>query len=520
MKKGMTRANRNTVLFFGIFFIFSLIGIWHALPHIDVIGDESGYVGGVLRAMQAHTIQPHIYDAYTLSFLASYAMMIPVVTIVLALAHFSIAHATAILYAHYSLLYLVPRFVSVLAAMATAYVLLRFARLMGHPPKAAYAAVALILSTVILALVMHTGKMWALSGLLLVLADYFCISACMAPPLGRWYRSSVFWSIGCAFLGVANFPLNAVGLVVVPFLFQRFKDRAMRKRIMLYSLLWAFMSVLLILFNLHGWIFQDQATPIGGSPSFLANVVYQLFLIVVTMPFLFAAVAAQAGTLVNRRLFFLAAGQCALYIVFLSIRAPWAAGRLDMLRYGFFMVLLLGCMLIATSLPRRKLVLILLALSLVFYVQTVRLLAVPTTYNEAGDWIVASLAPQRVEVVNSMLVFNLPKTPEAYGLVRPALCESRCTISKQYGFDSSYRYLVVDGETDLSRLAALKPDVSATYLVTDEATTSPSYTLVRSFGDSATDYFSLDYRAGIYDPRFLLAERFGPPIYLYRLKIP
>lgn len=517
----ITRTQLNTRIFLFVFLLCSVVGIWHALPNVNVVGDESGYVGGVLRAMQLHTLQPHIDDAYTLSFLASYLLMIPVVTFVFVAAHLSTVGAITILFSNYYLLYLIPRMVSVLSALAIAYVFLRLSQKVGHSTRSTFVSVALVLSTIILTVIMHTGKMWTLSGLLLLLANYFCTKALLSPTeaVKRWYRSAIFWAIGCALLAVANFPLSLVSLTVVPVLWYMFKDSGARRSIMVYTCIWGVITAVLVLFNLHGWMAQDAATPTGSSPSFLVNIAYQLFLLVAVAPFLVLAIVSNIRVLKYRPLFFLALAELVLYIVLLAIRAPWAAGRLDMLRYDFFVVLLLGCMLVATALRTQKILSVLLVCSSLFYIQSLHLLAVPTTYNDARNWIITTFASQSVEIDNEIPLLDLPKNPASYALTKPELCESTCQLSQQYHFNNSYRYLVVDKESLPLALLGHENNITPLFVVTDVATTSSTYQLIRSFGQNPDFYFSLAYRTGLYDPRYLLIHQMGPVLYVYKVAV-
>ena len=53
------------------------IGIWHALPMLDVVGDEMYYVGGVLRAMENFTLIPAFGEVPygTITYLLNYVLI-------------------------------------------------------------------------------------------------------------------------------------------------------------------------------------------------------------------------------------------------------------------------------------------------------------------------------------------------------------------------------------------------------------------------------------------------------------
>src|SRR3989344_7294585 len=93
------------------------IGIWYALPMVNTITDVWPFGGGVLRAMEAHTLLPGYGVNYgTLSFYLNYAFM----TLALAAGYvfsgfdFEVLKSALIENASYSLF--VPRFVSALTA--------------------------------------------------------------------------------------------------------------------------------------------------------------------------------------------------------------------------------------------------------------------------------------------------------------------------------------------------------------------------------------------------------------------
>ena len=66
-------------LMLAFFALGSFVGIWHALPMLNVILDEQYFVGGVLRAIEAKSILPLATDVPygTITFYLNYALQIP-----------------------------------------------------------------------------------------------------------------------------------------------------------------------------------------------------------------------------------------------------------------------------------------------------------------------------------------------------------------------------------------------------------------------------------------------------------
>src|SRR3989344_8306030 len=75
----------------GFFAAGSFIGIWHALPMLNVILDEQYFVSGVLRTMELRTILPPINEVPygTVTFYLNYILQMPFLLVLFAQASFS-----------------------------------------------------------------------------------------------------------------------------------------------------------------------------------------------------------------------------------------------------------------------------------------------------------------------------------------------------------------------------------------------------------------------------------------------
>lgn len=490
-------------IYLGVFCCTLLWGLWHALPQTSVVADESTFVGAVLRAMEARTLVPDIEASYTLSFYASYVLMVPVVMWALAVSGLSALGAAAWLGDHYALLYLVPRFVSVLASVGITYLLLRLMREEGLCLRDRLLCTTLALTPIIVVAIMHTGKMWALSALLVLWATYLCARIVRGEASGPWYYSPLFWLPGAAALSVANFPLAIV--VAAPWAYALWLVRKDTERLALFikaSLLWAVVGAGLIAVNLHGWVSQSAATPMEAFVPLEATG-WQLLLLPAMLPGLFFALLLHADRIQNRALALVIGLELAAYILLVALRAPWVAASVDYLRYYFLVAILMGALLACVSVGRQKILYALACVSLLFFGKTLYLLGMPTTYNQAHDWVVKTVAGREVVLKNTVSVLDLPRTAKAYAMLKDGLCASKCEQELARP-TSPYRYTLISNETDPKKAEGLVPD----YFV---SSSSADGTLM--FG-RAGDYYAMNHRLGLYNPRYLALERLGEPIYV------
>src|SRR3989344_4324829 len=221
-------------LMLAFFALGSFVGIWHALPMLNVILDEQYFVGGVLRAIEAKSILPLATDVPygTITFYLNYALQIPFLITLLAWNGFSIVSLKTYLVLHPETAYLVPRLLSAIVASAVALAYDRFLRSEGLSLVQRFAVLSVIFSTVIATVTLHTGKVWVLSTVLAGASALCTYIALRNYSLGRPEPTygPAFWSIVLVFTALANFPLAGVFLINVPLLLYVFRNDAVRLR--------------------------------------------------------------------------------------------------------------------------------------------------------------------------------------------------------------------------------------------------------------------------------------------------
>src|SRR3989338_705949 len=123
-------AEDAAVLFFGASFF---IGIWYALPMVNTITDVWPFGGGVLRAMEAHTLLPgYGVDYGTLSFYQNYLAMAVALGVGFVLSGFDFEALKTVLILNPSYSLLVPRLVSALTAAVLLLFVHRFLKAHVH----------------------------------------------------------------------------------------------------------------------------------------------------------------------------------------------------------------------------------------------------------------------------------------------------------------------------------------------------------------------------------------------------
>jgi len=100
------------------------IGLRHALPMLTVVGDEMYFVGGVLRAMENHTILPAMGDVPygILTYFANYFLIGIFLIILCPVYGFSLASLKLSLVMQPEIVYLIPRILSAFVSIGLLFI--------------------------------------------------------------------------------------------------------------------------------------------------------------------------------------------------------------------------------------------------------------------------------------------------------------------------------------------------------------------------------------------------------------
>jgi len=215
------------------------IGFWHALPMLDVIGDEMYFTGGVLRAIENHSLLPALGDVPygTITYLFNYFLIGGFLLVLSIFFKFNFYDLKNYLVQSPELIYIIPRLLSAFLAMVYLWLFNKILKKEVENYKIRIFILILIFTNMLTVSVLHTGKMWVLSTLLVLISFYYLYEAlkdgCNLD--GDSNNRSIFLSILFSFLAAANFIFFAFSLINIPLFFIFFwRDKTIKIKIFKY----------------------------------------------------------------------------------------------------------------------------------------------------------------------------------------------------------------------------------------------------------------------------------------------
>lgn len=517
------------VTFFGATFF---VGVWYAFPMVNTITDVWAFGGGVLRAMEAHSLLPGYGVAYgTISFYQNYIAMIFALCAALPFYGFDVeALKTAlVLNPAYSLM--VPRVVSVLSAIFLLVFVHRFLKLHVHFVWWRFALIVLVFGNVLTALLTRSGKMWMLSiGLGVVSFVYLYRALTEEREVGKPDKWAAL-SIIAAFLATANFSFAGIFLVnilILLFAFPRTAEsfRRLVRPVVLGGILFLVFFTLnaentirqlsefiLPFFDHAAKTVSDESVRLTLFMSFMVNM--RQAIEVFPLLILAAAVAYWGGVrdqlLARLALFYLSIYLFAVAFIFRTDQGL-ALNIRHIFPLGFFLMFFIA----AHKPPTQRIAVAFFTAGLCVYLFVVFLFSVPTTYNAASDFIAERYGEMPVRIDENIFELTLPMNKASYGLLATSSCGSACIHTQSLPNDISFRPIVVTGESDAIRVANMPP---ADLIVVDREI-SGCIPIAR-FGNTVPDdeVFDIDINLGrMFMTSFYRLERLGKNLYLYDAK--
>jgi hypothetical protein len=532
----MKYFNREVAML-AFFFACAFIGIWHALPNLNVIADETYFVSGPLRAIQTHSLLPPAAEVPygTLTFYLNYAFEIPFLLALLAWKGFHLSALRVFLILNPSINYLVPRFISALIVSILAWYYNRFLRKEGLPFLQRFTVLTVLLCTVISGVMLHAGKLWPLSmalALISMLQLYRALSVYKTDEPRA--KRAVVWSIVLAFIALADFTFSSIFLVTVPILFFAFFQRKqLRNTVIVTSLLGALIPVFIFIINYKNILGQITGMiieyhPIVASNLHVLNIGFPHSLalhglqIGETFPFVLALliIACLYRAIQNKLLFYVSAGYALLVLLAVTITATWYADPGDWLLYcmpyGFFFS---GMVASLDYAKMRRFFWVLCIIQIPIYLYVLYLLSMPTTFNEAGTYIITTYANEHALIYNDVADLILPENTESSLLRQNQFCGEKCaylrTASSTEGFDST----VITYQTTLSDVVP-RDYTKILWVSAENLTGTCAGNPIAQFWSGATDahYVSFEYNLGNYFlPDFWHLSHLGQNMYLYQV---
>lgn len=521
MKNCKFSVENITLFLLGLSFF---VGIWHAFPMLNVVNDEMYYVGGVFRALERHTIVPMANDVPygTLTYLSNYILILVSLPVYLVVNSFSIAETKLFLIQRPEFAYFTLRFLSSIFSIILLYFVNRLLREEVQEVKVRLLLLVLLFTNIITGAILHTGKMWVLSVLLVVISFYYLnksisLSSCVSRD------KNIFLTIFFAFLALCNLPLNFYSLINIPILLFIYRDdKKTIFKIIKYVFIGLVIYIILTLFNFEG--IKNQVLSIfteyhpldseaTGNMSFIGSfITYIKKTIALFLPAMLVLLLSVKNSIRNTRLFYISFIYFTFYILVISFVANWTSDLRSSLRYLFPLSFFLIFILSSINIRFNRIFYVIGAFSIINYLLLLYFLSTPTTYNKAYTWINKNLSNTEVVIFNEVSELQLIKNKESSLKTRDSFCSSKCKNIIISDINNDFKPIVIDKTSQ-----AYMGDIKNAYYIFDTATTSKEYVLVTSFTNNTKYYHSVDYNLGNYfDLSFYNINSLGKNIYIYK----
>ena len=152
--------------------------------------------------------------------------------------------------------------------------------------------------------------------------------------------------------------------------------------------------------------------------------------------------------------------------------------------------------------------------SVIYFGFALYYLSVPTSYNQAYDWVIKNLNQDNTVIINDVSLIEFPKNRDSYLLVTDYYCASKCQKVIEHDLNPDFKPLIIDKYTKEGVSFSAGADI---YHLKLEKQNESDYQLISSFGNKVGPGFALDGRMSNYfDFDFFRIKNFGPDIYIYR----
>ncbi len=527
MKRLRLTPDKTFFLLFGLTFF---IGIWHALPILNVISDEMYFVGGVLRAMEHHTIIPAVDDVPygTITYLLNYAATIFWLIVLLPFFSFKLSALKFYLLVSPTTMYLSTRIVSAIIGLFYLYVILKLLKKEDFDRKNKYLLTILLFSNIITTVIMHTGKMWVLSVFLEVVSFYFLYLSVATGERHKQDRHTLL-TIIFSFLALSNLPLNAFTLINIPILwFYRRSEQGIIKKLLKYTVIGALIALPIIALNYHG--IKDQIISVftGYNPILVKNPTLpkmtfwvslstytKKLLALFPLPILAILLSIKNGVR-NRKLLSISLIYFFVYFSAIVMVARWPVEFGSFLRYLVSLNFFLFFILISLHPLSKKFLYPIVGISCVYFALTLYYLSISTTYNHALNWVNINLSEKNITIIDNIRDFRLTKNKASSLLSQDIYCGTKCKATIDSDLNKNFLPLVLDDQSVNSATSSMK-NFKGVYLIEERQTTKPDYILIAQFTNPTKDYHSVDYNMGNYfDLDYFKIRSLGKNIYIYQ----
>lgn len=510
------------------------VGIWHGFPSVNTVADEMYFVGGVLRAMESHTLLPVIGDVPygTITYFINYVLFVPFLSVLFILSGFNLLKVKLLLLADPWIMYGFARCISAVFGVGLLWFLNNFLKTIVFDTFDRLALLTLLFSTQIVAFIFHTGKVWAVSTVILVVSFVFLYKAIVsfyADSLSDAKRFSGY-AILSAFLAFANFPIMGFGLLVVPILGWAFRGNKLLLNALIRYACWGaglfvfitFLNAGGVLQQVHSIFFSYLNVENGGAGliSITQSLVLNAKKIVLLFPLLLVVLLLHIRTTIqNQPLFSLSAIYLLGYIAVISVVARWSADIHSYYRYlipvAFFVVLLISSLRIV----HRKALYFTAGISALILCSLLYRLSIPDIYQQTRGWIVKNINKSEVVIVNKVGEdFELPKNIRSYEITRPEFCATRCKAEYAYGINADFLPLIIGPQTINGFMSTITKKLPIYILSGNKLADQVEAQELVSFINNNTDtnFYTSDNIGNYFDEAVYRLARFGKNVYVYK----
>jgi len=503
------------------FALSTFVGVWYALPMLNIIKDTSGFSGGVLRSIEAHSLLPNVLDYGTVTFYICYAVIAVFLALALPFYHFSVEAMKSGLLEHPEYIYAISRAVSASGVAILLLYVYRFLKEEVENPLYRLAIITSVFGNILVAALTRSGKVWVLSTVFGTAAVIVCLRSLRNEQLpGKKAALSLF----LVALAAANFILTALYGIVL-FIFAYFYRRPGEwKKLAMYALGAALIfigitaldyqnlyNLVVVIFTGYHPLLTSQATAHVQLSFFPSLGIHFVQLLEIYPLVLLLILFALWRGIAHKRLLWVGIIVAVVYFLIISFVGNWYSDTATYMRYLYPLGFLFIPILAALKPPPRSVTIAAIALNTIIYLYTIILLSIPATYNLAANAIIDTYGSSNAIFENHIFELDLPMNKQSYALLDSQNCATKCQNALAATVDIPFKPIV---ETIYSTSST---EALPRLVIVETPLTYCGKVLLSVPGGTPTQhYIDIEYGLGTYlDPSFYTLHALGKHIFVY-----
>ena len=425
-------------------------------------------------------------------------------------------------------MYLIPRLLSAFLAMVYLGLFNKVLKREIKDYKSRMFILVLTFTNMLIVYVLHTGKMWILSTLLVLISFYYLFQTLDSEiNLDKSKKNGyIFLSILFGFLATANFIFFGFALINIPLLLIFFRrDKEKQIKILKYTFISLLVFAVILCLNFANtkelimglWIERNQ-TAVGQNLTIMSSFWLYFKKILVFFPLHILAIALTLKeNIKNKKLFVISVIYFFTYFILVSVIGTRSFTVYAYYRYVFPLGFFLSLILISLNFKFRKYFYIISAISIFYFIFILYFISVPTTYNKAHNWVINNLNQGNVVVLNGIRLLELPKNKESYMSYQKEACATKCRNTIDNNLNASIKFFTKDWHSEPSTVPVAGSEV---YYIEYDQNPKVGQEQVAEFSNKANNAFDLEtHVANYFDLDFFHIKNFGSDIFIYKDKI-